>query len=1143
MPKQSKISFVGLHAHSTSGSPFDAIGYPQEHMEFALENGMNAIALTDHGNMNGLAYQVLHAKKMKSDGKQFKPIFGVEAYFIPSLTDWHELKAAKALEKAKKDKVNEDDEISGTVVEDETESKKKKNPLNKRAHMVLLAQNQKGLNNIFSLVSESFKPGNFYKFPRIDYDLLSKHSEGVIASSACLGGVYSQNYWENFEKGSDAVLNAMRETTERMRKIFGDRWFGELQWINPKEQHEVNQYIIQISKEYDLKLISTADSHYPRPELWKDRTLYKMLRPGFGKMNEKKLPNSVDEIGYELFPKNGDQMMESYEKYAHANGVKYDSDIILKSITNTHDIAFNLIENFIPDNTVRLPKFVVPEGSTDNEALTKFAYEGLNRIKFSSESEKQDYEKRLNMELGVIQGRGFSRYFLTKKAISDKANSMQITGPGRGSGAGALTSYVLGITQVNPIKWGLMFERFLRADAKDYPDIDYDCSNNDAVKHAIIDMWGEDNVVSISNWNTLQMKSLIKDISKFYDVPFKESNEITSLMLFEAIPKIKKELGITAGVLPAPPTYAQVYKHSESFQKFIAKYPQIQEHVLNLFRQVRSCSRHAGGLVVGENLNEHMPLIYSGGVRQAPWSEGQNVRQLEPMGFIKFDILGLSTLRMFENAIRLVLKKEGNANPSLEDIKVFYNEKLHPNVIDFNDKKVYENVFDKGKWAGIFQFDASTEMQRFAKSAHPRNLIDLSAITSIYRPGPMEAKVPEKYLEVKKDPTKIFYENDIVKECTKETYGFLIFQEQISLLAYKLGKDITLDDANLLRKVLTKKGTGKEVEVKERLHNKFIEGCIEKAMTPEAAENMWKTFIQFAGYGFNKSHAVCYSVISFQCAWFLTYYPGEWLCSYLNEEPADSKSKAIAMVKSFGFKIADVDINKSGTEWTPQGRSLIRPLTDIKGFGEKAMMEVIQNRPFKNIEQLLFNQNIKYQKLNKRGLDVLIRSGACNNLMDENFLHLRHFWLSCAQDRPKSRLDMYKKIEQYKNEPDFTKEEKISNMIDLTGVFPVSTCVDEKTLAKLESKGFLSISEYSFEKPIVWFVPRRLVVKMNKNNKPYWELFVADGSTANDIKIKCWGPKEEDFVGFNRPYIAKLDHDEQYGFSLQWPSKNLRMIG
>ena len=238
------IPFVGLHAHSVAGSIFDGLGYPQEHMDFAYENGMSALALTDHGNMNGLAWQVLHAKKMQAEGKDFKPIFGCEAYFVPSIAEWHE-EYEKIMQDKKAARAAKKSETSGATVEDEGESKKAaRNILNRRRHLVLLVQNQKGLNNLFKLISESYQPENFYRYPRIDFDLLEKYNEGIIAASACLGGVYAGCYWENREEGPEAVLDAMRAVTKRMVDIFGDRWYGELQWNNIPEQHELNKYII-----------------------------------------------------------------------------------------------------------------------------------------------------------------------------------------------------------------------------------------------------------------------------------------------------------------------------------------------------------------------------------------------------------------------------------------------------------------------------------------------------------------------------------------------------------------------------------------------------------------------------------------------------------------------------------------------------------------------------------------------------------------------------------------------------------------------------------------------------------------------------------------------------------------------------------
>jgi len=373
----SKIPFVGLHAHSVAGSPFDGLGYPQEHMDFAYTNGSEALALTDHGNANGLSYQVLHAKKMNAEGRTFKPIYGVEAYFIPSIDEWKSDYEKQISDKKNSSKVAGDSQ--GTVFE--TEERKSNDSLKRRRHLILLAQNQTGLNNIFSLISKSFKPENFYRFPRIDYNILAQHSEGIIAASACLGGVYANDMWENKDKGPNAILSAMRDTTSKMKEIFGDRWYAELQWNSIPEQHELNKYVIQIAQEMGVELISTADSHYPTPDAWKDRILYKKLGwLGEGKDIDTQIPSNVESVGYELYPKNGDQMWESYKFYSEKLGTKYDDEVVMKSLTNTHHIAFSRIDNFMPDNTVRLPSFVVPEGMTAEQALKKYAADGLRKF-------------------------------------------------------------------------------------------------------------------------------------------------------------------------------------------------------------------------------------------------------------------------------------------------------------------------------------------------------------------------------------------------------------------------------------------------------------------------------------------------------------------------------------------------------------------------------------------------------------------------------------------------------------------------------------------------------------------------------------------------------------------------------------------
>jgi len=1139
--KKSNIPFVGLHAHSVAGSPFDALGYPPEHMDFAYDNGMDALALTDHGNMNGLAWQVLHAKKMKKEGKEFKPIFGCEAYFIPSVAKWKE--EYEEIKAASKKKSDYEADNSGTTVEDEGSSKKRiKSVLNRRRHLILLAMNQTGLQNIFKMISKSYTSDNFYRYPRVDYAMLKKHNEGVIAASACLGGVYAGNYWENRETGPDAILGAMRQTTQKMQSIFGDRWYGELQWNNVPEQHDLNQYIIQMHQEFGIDLISTADSHYYNADVWKDRELYKRLGwLGKGKPDylSDELPVSVEEIGYELYPKNGDQMFESYKKYSKECGVEYDDELVLNSIKRTHQIAHERIETFLPDNTVRLPDFVVPEGSTAGQTLAALCVEGLRALDLHT---NQEYVDRLKREVSVIEERGFSKYFLTMKSIADVAVDKQLVGAGRGSAAGSLVAYVLNITQVDPIKYGLQFERFLTKGGSGYPDIDYDVSDPMVLKEVLIDQWGDNSVVPITNWNTLQLRSLIKDISKFYGIEFTEVNNVTSKMVYEATPRAKAKHGITAGVYA--PTFEELMEFSESLQAFLSKYPHIKTHIEKLYGQTRSASRHAGGVVVGENLDQWMPLINSGGVRQTPWSEGMNVRHLEPMGFIKFDILGLASLRMLEGAIERILKRHhGMENPTFADIKDFYDKNLHPEKIDLDDREVWENVFHKGKWAGIFQF-TETGAQSFCKNARPDNIIDLSAITSIYRPGPLGAGVDRKYIGAKSNPEDVEYVNKYVREVTEETYGFLIFQEQIAMLAHKLGKDLSLDEGNKLRKLLTKKGTGEVQAQKDKIFDKFKRGCVEKGMKDYEARELWETFEYFSGYGFNKSHAVSYCVLSYQCAYLLNYYPAEWLAAFLDKEPETRKERAIATAKSLGYNIEPLNVNTSGVNWeiSDDGKTLIQPLSSIKGLGIKAIEQIIEHRPFNTIEDFLFHEKIVYSKLNKKSVTALCEAQALNDLVDDRFTGLEHFWAAVCKYRPRKPKNLEENIEIYADLGDWSEEQKLEKLVSLTGVFPISAVVTPRVRQKLDELYIPPISEFDPELGVTWFIPRECKLKKSKNGKNFYVVKVIDDNNETTT-IRCWGvDPEKDIVQINRPYMARLNYNQQWGFSTFSMRKMFRLL-
>ena len=832
-------------------------------------------------------------------------------------------------------------------------------------------------------------------------------------------------------------------------------------------------------------------------------------------------------------------MWESYKKYSKECGVEYDDNLVKDSISRTYQIAHERIESFMPDNTVRLPDFVVPEGETAGQALAILCLEGAKEKGFADKSE---YIERLKYEVGVIDERGFSKYFLTMKKIAEEATRMQLTGAGRGSAAGSLAAYALGITQVDPIRYGLQFERFLTKGGSGYPDIDYDVSNPMVLKEHLINEWGDDVVVPITNWNTLQLRSLIKDISKFFDIEFTEVNAVTNKMVFEATPLAKKAHGITAGVYN--PTFDELMEYSDSLQKFLRKYPEVETHVNTLYGQTRSASRHAGGVVVGENLDKWMPLINSGGVRQTPWSEGMNVRHLEPMGFIKFDILGLASLRMMEDAVRHILvRHEGYTDPTFEDIRNFYEEKLHPEKIDLNDREVWENVFHEGRWAGIFQF-TEAGAQSFCKNAKPNNITDLAAITSIYRPGPLSAGVDKMYVGAKENPEDVEYLNAQVREVTEETYGFLIFQEQIAMLAHKLGKDLSLDEGNKLRKILTKTGTGSATVEKDKIYDKFRRGCIEKGMKQHEAKELWEKFEYFSGYGFNKSHAVSYCVLSYQCAYLLNYYPECWLAAFLDKEPDKRKERAINVAKSYGYRIEPLNVNTSGIVWeiSEDGKTLIQPLSSIKGLGTTAIAQIMNNRPFKTIEDFLFNDDIVYSKLNKKAVDALTRAQALNCLMDERFSGLKHFWTAIAIERPRKKKNLDENIVLYEAEGDFTEEEKLQHLVTLTGIFPVSAVVSEQLQALFEEKMIPPISEFDPELGVCWFIPREVLQKKTKNGKVFYVVKVVD-SNSEENTIKCWGvDPAKDKVYINRPYMSRLQWDPQWGFSTRSVRRNFKIL-
>ena len=348
----------------------------------------------------------------------------------------------------------------------------------------------------------------------------------------------------------------------------------------------------------------------------------------------------------------------------------------------------------------------------------------------------------------------------------------------------------------------------------------------------------------------------------------------------------------------------------------------------------------------------------------------------------------------------------------------------------------------------------------------------------------------------------------------------------------------------MLRKVLTKKGTGKEAKVKNALREKFIEGVVEKGMKKSTGERMWETFEYFSGYGFNKSHAVSYCIISYQCAWLLNYHQSEWMAAFLDKEPESRKEKAINIAKSTGFEIREIDVNSSGRVWeiSEDGKTLIQPLSSIKGLGDAAIHQIMANRPFKKVEDFLFSEDIIYSKLNKKALDVLCRAGAMSSLIDDRFTGGKHFWSSICVDRPRKPKNLDENIEIYRPEGDFSDEEKIGYLVELTGVFPFQRVMKPEVYNQLNQIFIPPIANYDPElSDCVWFIPRKVVPKKTKTGKDYWILEVID-DTNTLTKIRVWGVQPYDKIFVNKPYLAKLEHNDKWGFSTRSLRRNFKVL-
>ena len=1188
--------FTGLHCHS-SFSTFDGLGYPKDHIDFVIseEQGMDSWALTDHGNGSGLAHARIHAEKMQKQGRKYRQLYGVEFYFVPSLSDWEsqyadhrqaikDAKSAKQKEKLSKSPVivdAEDDlDQGGLVIEDEEATKRSKQnkPEWKRYyHLVVIAKNQVGLGNLFALVKKSYKHG-FYRFPRIDYSLLKEHGEGLVVSTACVGGYPSSLIYREFPDLSFMDLNPGLlkgpEAESKVKKIMGnlenaadrfvdcvgrDNFFLELQFNDLSAQHLTNSCLLSLSERTGIPVIATADSHFPSKDKWQARELYKKLG-WIGAKDGQKLP-TIDEMKTMLYPKNAQQMWDEFknghEKYDFYKGRE---EIVKDAIERTHDITWQMCEDTWIDTGAKLPNFGTPEKPAFS-MLADLVKEGMVNEGYA---DKPVYIERVKEELSDIKYLGHESYFLAMYEIFKKAQYKTLLGPGRGSGGGSLVNFLLGITQIDPIPHGLLWNRFLGRHKASWPDIDTDAGDRDALIDAARELYGEDSVIPVSNFNTLKLKSLVKDISKFYGIDFAEVNKMTGPLQDEVMSQAKSD-DIEKSVFVL--THEDSMNHSKGYRDFMTKYPEVEKHVETLFMENRSIGRHAGGVIIApeEVLEKTMPIIGVRGELQTPWTEGMNFRTLESNGFLKFDFLGLTLLKDVENCIYRILKKQGNSEPTFLDVKEFFDQRLNCRNVLQDDLDVWKHSYHKGRFTGVFQF-TNSGARNFCLQAKPTSIEDLAAITAIYRPGPLKANVHTKYVKAKKNIADIEYDHPIIEKILGPTAGFVVFQEQFMTLASELA-GFSPGESDRLRKTLVKKSldtaSGKMNE-REVAKEKFVSGAHDlHGISKQISTKLWETIEAFAAYGFNKSHSVAYAIDSYYAAWLHTHYEKEWLATILQSEnnSPTGLTKAIAEIKSYGFDFAQIDVNYSGEEWeySDEIQAFVPPLSAVKGIGKTAMQEIMEMRPYRSLLDMFYSEEGKWKhsKMNKTCLASLCKIEALQSLEEfENGKIGSHRQLLeallCEKNYEDLRKGIYgltttqtKKARKNGEEPDvfldkilsdnvgiedWTRVEKVALSYDLTSTVDSELLFPDSLMNRLVDKNVQSVNTIpGGGKGIGWFVIVDLVKKKTKNGKPFYRLKVTDNEHRT-AWLRVWGgfQKEPELYTL---WMAHVSNDPNWGMS------------
>lgn len=808
---------------------------------------------------------------------------------------------------------------------------KRPNIDNKRYHLVVLAKNEKGYKNLVHLVSQSHLKGFYYK-PRIDEKLLKKHAEGLIGLSACLEGKIPQLILAG--KTKEAKTQA-----KKYQEIFGKgNFYLEIQdHPNIKEQKKINKALIKFSKKLDIPLVATNDSHYLKPEDAKIQDILMLINTGADPNDPERLTMQADDFSL----RTPEQMKKSFKNVPEA-------------LQNTQKIAEKCNFSF-KLGEVKLPHFEVPNNKSSNQYLEELCKEGLK--KRYGENPKKEVKERLKYELSAIKDLGFSSYFLIVQDFVNWAKENHIVvGPGRGSAAGSLVSYLLNITDVDPIKYNLLFERFLNPGRKgSLPDIDLDFTDRrrDEVIEYVSQKYGKDKVAQIITFGTMKARAVIRDAGRAMSYSYNYCDKIAKMIPFGFdLEKALKKV----------PEFKQIYDTDQKAERLI-------EIAKKLEGRVRHASTHACGVVISKE-----PLQNSVPLQHPPQSDKEIVTQyemhaIEDLGLLKMDLLGLKNLTIIEDCLARIYEVQGKS--------------IDIGDIPLDDKKAF-GLLQRGETTGVFQME-SGGFRRYLKQLKPTCFEDITAMVALYRPGPISL-IPD-YIKRKNKKKKVKYLHPKLKPILESTYGIMVYQEQLMEIAQKLA-GFSLSEADILRKAVGKKIKSLLISQKE----KFINGMIENKFKRQTAEKIWEWILPFAQYGFNKSHSTSYGMIAYQTAYLKAHFPIEFMAALLTSEKSDIDRISILIkeCEKMEIEVLPPDINESFRNFSvvPKEKKIRFGLLAIKNVGKNTVETIISKRKkggdFKSIYN--FISRINSQSLNKRSLESLIKTGAFDKLEERNKL-------------------------------------------------------------------------------------------------------------------------------------------------------------